>query len=185
MNPINPPALPPGASHSRKIHYIDHALQKWMLIALVLLEVLVLSAAGAILYWRLSLIVDESVYRIHLGDQPSMFSVLLKESMSVLTGLVAANLLALFVADRIWVRYVGGIVLSLRGLLTKSRGLDFTQDADMVQRHKVVALALGWRRQERARLLALRESIEVVVASSSATDDAFRASLLDLRGRLP
>ena len=185
MKPITPALMPPSAPHSRKIHYIDHVLQKWMLIALVTMEVLVFSAAGAVLYWRLGLVVENSLYRIHFGGQPSMFSILLKESLWVLAGLVAVNLLALFVADRIWVRYVRSIVLSLRGLLIKSRGLDFTPDADTVQRHKVVALALGWRRQERARLLALRESTEVVVDSSSATDDAFRASLLAMRGRLP
>ena len=185
MNPINPPSLPPGAPHSRKVHYIDHVLQKWMLIALVVLEVVVLSAAGAILYWRLSLIVDESVYRIHFGGQPSMFSVLLKESLWVLAGLVAVNLLALFVADRIWVRYVRSIVIALSDLLTKSRGLDFRDDADMLQRHKVVSLALGWRRQERARLQRLQRAMETVAAQPSANDDEFRASLLALRGHLP
>lgn len=185
MNPINSPVLLPGPPHSRKIHYIDHVLQKWMLIALVVLEVVVLSAAGAILYWRLSQVVDDTVYRIHFGDQPSMFSVLLKESLWVLAGLVAANLLALFVADRIWVRYVRSIVMSLGALLTKSRDLDFSQDADMLQRHKVVTLALGWRRQERARLQRLQQAIEAAATQPPATEDEFRASLLALRGHLP
>ena len=185
MNPVNPISLPPGAPHSRKVHYIDHVLQKWMLIALVVLEVVVLSAAGAILYWRLSQVVDDSVYRIHFGDQPSMFSVLLKESLWVLAGLVAANLLALFVADRIWVRYVRSIVMSLSALLTKSRDLDFSEDADMRQRHKVVTLALGWRRQERARLQRLQHAIEAAATQPPAPEDEFRASLLALRGHLP
>jgi len=185
MNPINPVALQPGAPHSRKIHYIDHVLQKWMLIGLVVLEVIVLSAAWAILFWRLSQIVDDSVYRIHFGAQPSMFSVLLKESLWVLAGLVAANLLALFIADRIWVRFVRSIVISLRELLTKSRDLDFRDDADLVQRHKVVTLALGWRRQERVRLQRLQHTIESVAAQPSANNDEFRASLLALRGHLP
>ena len=185
MNPINTPPLPPGAPHSRKIHYIDHVLQKRMLIALVVLEVIVLSAAGSILYWRLSQIVDDSVYRIHFDGQPSMFSILLKESLWVLAGLVAANVLALFVADRIWVRYVRSIVIVLRDLLTQSRDLDFRDDADMLQRHKVVSLALGWRSQERARLQRLQRAMETAAAQPLANNDEFRASLLALRGHLP
>ena len=185
MNPINPRSLLPGAPHSRKIHYIDHVLQKWMLIALVVLEVIVLSAAGAILYWRLSQIVDDSVYRIHFDGQPSMFSVLLKESLWVLAGLVAANLLALFVADRIWVRYVRRILSSLRDLLTRSRGLDFRDDVDLPQQHKVVSLALDWRRHERARLQRLHHAMEPVATHLSTNNNEFRTRLLVLREYLP
>jgi len=48
--------------------------------------------------------------------------------------------------SQIWVRYVRGIVISIRDLLSKCRDLNLKDDADMVQRHKLVTLALGWRR---------------------------------------
>ena len=187
MNTLKTSPLPPEPSRQRKIHYIDHVLQKWLLIALVVLEVIVLSVAGLILYLRLNAIVDESLYRIHFDNQPSMFSVLLKESLMILGGLVVANLLALFVADRIWSHYVRSIVLVLRGLLMSSRELDFRADHDVPQRHKVVTLALDWRHAERARHLVLHDLMDVmagVAAQTTASDDEFRASLLAIRQQL-
>lgn len=185
MKHVTPPSSAPGSPHSRKIHYIDHVLQKWLLIALVALEVIVLSVAGGILYWKLSQVADEALYRIHFGQQPSLFSVLLKEAMWVLTGLVTVNLLALFMADRIWVRYVRSIVLSLRDLLAKSRELDFSEDTEMLRRHKVVTLALDWRHHERARLLMMRDLIQAASTDTLATNDEFRDRLLVLRQHLP
>lgn len=174
--------------HHRKIHYIDHVLQKRLLIALVILELIVLSIAGAILYVRLNTIVDESLYRIHFTGQASMFAVLLKESLLILGGLVAVNLLALFAADRIWSHYVDGILLALRGLLSRTRDLDLRDDARVPQRHRVLALALAWRDAERTRHLALRESLEAIerfAAERSLPDAALRAALLAMRLHLP
>lgn len=185
-----PPASSPqaGQPHKRKIHYIDHDLQKWLVIALVVLEVIVLSVAGAILYARLNFVVDESLYRIHLTTETSMFSVLLKESLLILGGMVAANLLALFAADRIWARYVSAILASLREVLARTRDLDLQADMAVPAHHRVLARALAWRSAERARHLALRaslEAIEAAAADAPVSDDEFRARLLALRGHLP
>lgn len=179
--PVSSPQA--GQSHQRKIHYIDHELQKWLVIALVVLEVIVLSMAGAILYARLNVVVDESLYRIHFTTQTSMFSVLLKESLLILAGMVAANLLALFVADRIWAHHVSAILTALRDMLARTRDLDLQADIAVPVRHRVLARALAWRSAERARHLALRESLEAIEAATSNTE--FRAGLLALRAHLP
>lgn len=176
---------PSGRSHQRKIKYIDHALQKWLLVALVVLEVIVLSIAGTILYVRLNAIVDESLYRIHFGGQPSMFSVLLSESMRIIGGMIAVNLLALFVADRIWVYYVRAILGELRRMFACTRVLDFRGDPAIHQRHKVLSLAQDWRRAEKERHVALNQSLEHMATRSSASLVELRADLQDFRGYLP
>lgn len=188
MNTKPASADAPGQAHQRKVHYIDHVLQKRLLIALVALETTVLSLAGAILYFRLNTIVDESLYRIHFASQPSMFSVLLKESLLILGGLVAVNLVALFAADRIWSHYVRSILLSLRSLLSRTRDLDLRADPDLPQRHKVLTLAIDWRRTERARHLALYESLHIVeniAARPAASAAEIRDGLLNFRKHLP
>lgn len=182
---MNNAKLAPHPHNQRKIKYVDHVLQKWLLVALVVLELLVLSAAGAILYFRLNGIVEDSLYRIHFGGQPSMFSILLTESLRIVAGLIAVNLLALFVADRIWARYVRHILEMLRELLTRTRQLDFLTDASTNQRHKVIALALDWRQAERARQQALRQGLAQLSQPSCANNDALRAGLLALRAQLP
>lgn len=188
MNTTPAPAAAPGQAHQRKIHYIDHVLQKRLLIALLALETIVLSVAGAILYFRLNTIVDESLYRIHFAGQPSMFSVLLKESLLILGGLVAVNLVALFAADRIWSRYVRSILLTLRSLLSSTRDLDLRADPDVPQRHKVLTLAMDWRRTERARHLALHEALHIMESSAArpaASAAEIHDGLLKLRKHLP
>lgn len=185
---MNTRPISPAQSRQRKIHYIDQDVQKWLLVSLVVLEVMILSVAGAILYARLNFVAEESLYRIHFTSGPSMFSVLLKESVPILAGMVVANLLALFVANRIWARYVNGIVAALRDLLSRSRDLDLQADPLVPMQHPVLDHALAWRSAERARHLALREALETLekaAANTALSNSEFRACLLALRGHLP
>lgn len=183
----SPAPMPP---HHRKLHYVDHALQKWLLIALVILEVLILAAAGAVLYFRLHGVVEDSLYRVHLAGQPPMLTVLLKESLVILAGLVAVNLLALLVADRIWAHYVGGIVAALRSLLTSVQKLDLREERllHIAPRHEVLSVGLQWHRAERERHLALLESmrdLEQLASQPDASIEDFRAGLLAFSQTLP
>lgn len=187
MSDLPAEPVPAGHSHDRKVKYIDHAIQKWLLIALVVLELTVLSVAGAVLYFRLNAIVEENLYRIHFDNQHSMLSVLLVESLWIIGGMIVVNLLALFAADRIWVRYVNSILADLRRLLSSTRELDFrnASSTDVHQRHEVLALSVAWRKAERARHVALRKSIDLLATQNSSTAEEFRNSLMAVRSQLP
>ena len=187
---ILPKSSTPEQSHQRNVTYIDQALQKWLLVALVALEVLILLGAGAILYFRLDAAVEDSLYRVHLASQPSMLSVLLKESVQIVVGLIAVNLIALLVADRIWARHVRGILGALRIILQSVRDLDLREEtvSEISPRHEILIVGLEWHRTERKRHLALRKSIaalEHMAKQSNTSDDAFRAGLLALCHELP
>lgn len=185
MSKLNDMPAQPGSAHQRKVKYIDHVLQKWLLVALVFLELVVLSVAGAILHFRLDAIVEENLYRVHFEARDSMLSVLMVESAWIVGGMIAVNLLALFVADRIWVRYVNGICADLRRLLTNTRALDLRKDPDVLERHEVLSLAVAWRQAERARHLALHQSIEHLATQNSADPQEYREALLAVRRHLP
>lgn len=187
---ILPKSSTPEQSHQRNVTYIDQALQKWLLVALVALEVLILLGAGAILYFRLDAAVEDSLYRVHLASQPSMLSVLLKESVQIVVGLIAVNLIALLVADRIWARHVRGILGALRIILQSVQDLDLREEtvSEISPRHEILVVGLEWHRTERKRHLALRKSIaalEHMAKQSNTSDDAFRAGLLALCHELP
>lgn len=189
MNTL-PKSSTPAQPHQRSIQYIDQALQKWLLIALVFLEVLILAGAGAILYFRLDAAVEDSLYRVHLAGQPSMLSVLLKESLQIVVGLIAINLLALFAADRIWARHVRNILGALRKLLSSVRDLDLREETvtEISPSHEVLIAGLEWHRTERERHRALRKSIaalERMAKQPDTSDDAFRAGLLAFCHELP
>ena len=185
MNSMNNSKRLPGLSHHRKIKYIDHVLQKWLLLALVVLEVTILSVAGAILYVRLNGIIDDNLYRVHFGGQPSMFMVLLSQSLRIIGGMIAVNLLALFVADRIWAHYVRAILSELRNLFACVRALDFRNRPEVHPRHRVLALAQNWRRVEKDRHLAMLQSFDHMVSRSTTSNEELRADLQAFLGNLP
>lgn len=185
MNAMKNTAQHPYQSHKRTIKYIDHVMQKWLLVALVILEVIVLSLAGAYLYVRLNTIVDESLYRIHFAGQPSIFSILLSESLRIVGGMIAVNLVALLLADRIWCHYVNGVLYVLRSLFERARILDFQTDPDLPHRHKSIALALDWRRVERERHMALLQSLDFLDTLVASSEGEFRDGLLAFRAHLP
>ena len=172
----------------RKIRYIDFRVQKRLLIALVALEVVLLCIAGGALLYRLNIIVDENLYRIHFADQPSMFYVLFSEALQIVGALVAINLVALLIADRIWSHYVNGIMSCLRSLLSRTRELDLRPEAAAPHLHKVLELALAWRETERSRHMALRalaERAESAAGASPVQVAEYRACLLAMREQLP
>ena len=86
----------------RHIHYVDHTLQKWLLLALVVMEAVLVSLAIWALYKALGTIIDEDMYRVHYSASTQLLPLLIKEGSVVLGWMLLANLLALFVADRIW-----------------------------------------------------------------------------------
>lgn len=187
MNTLSQPQHGPV---KRKIHYVDHAIQKWLLVALVTLELLLVGAAVWVLYQQLSAVVEQNLYRIHYSDGQRIFPVLLENSLYVLGGLIAANLAALLVADRIWAHYVNGILRSFKGLMTRTEGLDFLDDGtDITRQHEVIELALAWREAEHARCRKIREEIGGLDASQKYADPEVRekakAALERLRRALP
>lgn len=174
----------------RKIHYVDHTIQKWLLIALVALEVLLVSAALWGLYRELSSVIEQNIYRIHYTDNQRIFPLLLKNSVYVLGAMLAANAAALLIADRIWAYYVNAILRAFSSLMARTGKLDFMDDADSSARqHETVERALAWRKAERIRCRKIREKIGGLESGADFTDpqerEKAKASLAGLLQILP
>ncbi len=185
---MSPQPAASGGRYRRRQHYIDRMLQKRLLIALILLEMLLLCGAGVLLYASLDAIVEENLYRVHFADQPSMFQVLFSEALPIIGGLVAANIVTLFVADRVWAGHVLKIMLNLRSLLLRTKMLDLYADPDVSHKHHVLDRALAWRSAERARhqaLRALAERAQGLASSGDAALDEYRQCLQGMRRQLP
>lgn len=174
----------------RKIHYVDHTIQKWLLIALVALEVLLVCAALWGLYRELSSVIEQNIYRIHYTDNQRIFPLLLKNSVYVLGAMLAANAAALLIADRIWAYYVNAILHAFSSLMARTGKLDFMDDADSSARqHETVERALAWRKAERIRCRKIREKIGGMESGADFTDpqerEKAKASLAGLLQILP
>jgi len=142
----------------RRIHYVDHHIQKWLLIALVVMECVLIALALWALYDALTGIVDENLYRIHFQEGERMFERFIGEAIAILLGIGVLNLLAIIIADRIWAAYVNGIVRRLDALVDDALHLNFTDD-DMVCTHAVLEDAAAWRKAEGMRMRRMRECL--------------------------
>lgn len=168
MSPIPASGDPRRA---RRIHYVDERIQKWLLVALVVIEVILAGAAVALLDWRLSGVVEENLYRVHLAEAEPLLGQLALAAFNVLGVFVAVNAVAVLAADAVWRYHVDSVVTDFMGLIGKTRELDFSPDPEAT-RHEVLALAAAWRSRERARLATIRVQVGRLDAGVSAGNDS-------------
>ncbi len=152
--------MPPRApGNRRRMRLVDHALQKSLLIALVVMEVVVVAVAIWALYRSLGKIVDDNTYRVHFHGSVDVLSQLISEGTPVLASMLAVNFVALLLADRIWAFYVYGILGQLDGLMLAATRRDFSTPPGSAFDHAVLEQALLWREAEAARLSLLRQTL--------------------------
>lgn len=177
---MNQPPFP----NRRRVRLVDHALQKSLLVALVLMETAAVALAIWMLYRALGRIVDENTYRVHFSGGPSISAQLFIEGLRVLGAMLALNLLALFAADRIWAWYVARIVEQLDRLMGASRALDFRPRQQSACQHDVLEQAASWREGKSQRLRKLREDVRRLpeqLPADAAQQTAAAAILQSLR----
>lgn len=161
------------ARRARRIHYVDERIQKWLLVALVVLEVILAGAAVVVLDWRLSGVIERNLYRVHLAEAEPLLGQLTLAAVYVLVAFVAVNVVAVLAADAIWRYYVNSVVHDFMVMIGKTGELDFSPDPEAT-RHEVLALAAAWRVRERARLVAIRVQVGRLDAGVSAISDPWR-----------
>ena len=83
---------PQTKQNRRTIHYVDHTLQRFLLVALVVLETVLAGAAIWALYLSLAEIVEADMYRVHLAQHQQVLPALLGEGMKVLGAMLLDQL---------------------------------------------------------------------------------------------
>lgn len=165
----------------RRIYYVDHTLQKWLLVAMVVLETMLTGFAIWGLYRALGDIVDDNLYRIHLPDESEMLNRFMIEGAKVLIATGVVNLSALIIADRIWAVYVHKIVEGLDKIMFAAQRLDLLPQAGVKRLHAVLDQALRWQRAESLRLRRIRYSVRHLPDRLPDTDEERAAAAAHLK----
>lgn len=147
------------APDRRRTVYVDHNLQKWLLVALVVLECALTGLAIWGLYQALADIVDRYMYRVHFSGDDDMLRDFAIEGAMILIGTGIVNLTAIILADRIWAVYVRSIVRGLDKVMHAAQRLDLRQQRDVRRTHAVLDQVLRWQRSESLRLRRIRHSV--------------------------
>lgn len=181
--------MPQSGSVKRRIVYVDEKVQKGLLVALVTLEVLLVSGTLWVLYVQMGEVVDANLYRVHFSGQPNIYPLLFKTGLIGIGALVAVNIIVLWIATWVWARHVDAIVRPFRELVAKVEALDFSEDQAQEVLHEVVDLALAWRHSKRRILHKLRAEIttlgELGDLSGFEAQRRARATLESIRDQLP
>lgn len=157
--------------HRRRIHYVDESIQKFLLTGLVVLETGLAGGLAWMMFWRLSQIIEDKLYRVHMVDSWSILGQMMHEAIFLLVIFGVANLIALLVVDIIWRHHIYSILNSFKLLMDKTSKLDFTADPEIADRHQVLDLAETQREQERNRLAKIREQLSCLETAMLAAND--------------
>jgi hypothetical protein len=161
MNQISSPQV-----YRRHVHYVDGPIQRPLIAALVLLELVLVAGAIAVANWRLNLVVDESLYRVHITEIGPVWQRLALEAAWILGGFAAINIFCLVFAERLGNRFERQVLHSFRELIHKTEQLDYSSDVDVQNTHQVLSLALAWRQRERSRFVAVRYLTDEIRSAS-------------------
>ncbi|MDO8413154.1 MAG: hypothetical protein Q7S51_05110 [Gallionellaceae bacterium] len=184
---------PASAFNKRHIIYVDHALQKWLLVVLIALEIVLITGTLWMLYLQLTSVVETHLFRAHSAAKPDIYP-LLKTGLIGLSWLIIFNVLSLWIADRIWSRQINSILQPFTELVGKIEQLDFSEVAlhDIAlgaQPHPVIELTHAWRTAERERLRNIRTAIAQLETTGDmttpGTEERTRATLETIRKLLP
>jgi hypothetical protein len=156
-------------TYRRHIFYVDRSIQRPFIAGLVLVEVALVVIAIAVAYWRLNVVIDESLYRVHVTEFGPVWVRLAKEAAWILGAFAAINILVLVIAESVSSRFERLVLEDLGELIRKTEKLDFSADSGDLKTHDVLKLALTWREKERARFGAVRHQLnDLAVAFESA-----------------
>lgn len=173
-------------TYRRHIFYVDRAIQRPLLIGLVLLEVTLLACATWLAYQHFNTVIDESLYRVHITYAGPIWKRLAKEGVWMLALFAVINLLVLMIAEWVWSRRESMVTQSFNQLMLKTSALDFSKDLPVQRTHRVLSLALSWREHERDRFLAVGQEAEQIrtLTSTGARTSDIQESLMTLKSHL-
>ncbi|HAT50901.1 MAG: hypothetical protein HQL07_14160 [Nitrospirae bacterium] len=145
------------------IRYVDYKIQMRMLLALLILELTIISLGLVYLYHRFSTLIDANIYRIHKDTSSDVFTIMLHETGWVVGVSLLVNLVALLIADRLWVNYVRSILMSFGSHADRIADLDFRdQHPNLTNKHKSLDMIQAWSRGERQRALDIRSAVGAI-----------------------
>ena len=163
-------------THERKQHYVDQKIQGQLITALVTLELLLVIGALVYLYLSYNNILELNIYRIHYDPQETQKK-LIDEIVYTVLAMSAINFFALYIAHRLWCKYINRVIYLFHRGLKVIAALDFCEPLNYGQFHEVLFLQAQWQQTEMQRNKQLRALIEQLKQPSSTWDHKEQAEL--------
>lgn len=175
-------AVEKNMQDQRRRRYVDHSLQGSLILGLVLLETLLFCGAMFYIYQAMHQAIEAQLYSAH-PHGPSILQLLLVQLGRILPWLIVANLVAVWLANRLWARCLGRVIGRLTRLLERVGGLDLRLPREKAGGHEVCELGRRWLTLERERQLRLRAAFTAL--EQAEVGPPRRQALEEMRRLLP
>jgi len=161
------PRLEPEGQRSSS--YVDGRIQGRLVAAILLFEVLLITAGMLFLYYDLNQVIEDQLFRVHPGRQEGQ-PILVQHLMLVIPAIVAANVMLVALIEWLWSGYISKIIWPLRHALEAFAMLDFRHRPAPVVQHEVLDKTGDWIQDERLRCAQLRQLVEELDAGMDVSD---------------
>jgi len=147
--------------NKRHNHYINPAIQKRLMISLVIAELVLITLALLWLYIDLDQLIENNMFKIHILNTLSAEFVITRLTKAAVV-LLAVNILIASAIVRYWKNYITQIVAPLVEVSNAIQQLDFTVTPQIGVPHEAADIAIQWLRREKKHLLQIRQCIETL-----------------------
>lgn len=144
--------------NKRHIHYINPAIQNRLIFSLLIIEIILISTAVFWIYIDISLLIEESMFRVHIQQTLTIGSFVTHLLQASLV-LLAVNISIASIIVWYWKSYVKSITSPLSNVANSIKNLDFTAKPSITVQHDVSLIALKWLEREKNKYSTLREQL--------------------------
>jgi len=164
----------PKIKYRRKKKYLSHKIQGSLLIAMVILELILISSALVYLYFAFNEILEQQIFSIHRTQQENTFNLMLLELVKTVLVLSMVNIIALLTAHVLWSKYVKFVINAFRNELNLIAKFMLYKTNNKDQKlHEVIEKLDKWEELEISRckkLLVLIRNLKAQVDAPETKD---------------
>ncbi|MBC8210533.1 MAG: hypothetical protein H8E21_05645 [Gammaproteobacteria bacterium] len=139
-------------SERRKQLYTDREIQGYLLLALIIMELVLVGLLLFFMYQGIDQIIEQQLYQIHRKGADSSWVSIFMLTGWMMGGFLLVNLIALYLANVIWGRYIRKTVTDFSKRLDKLQRRDFSNsEQDAENSHRMIDLMDQWLLKEKNR----------------------------------
>jgi len=145
--------------NKRHIHYINPAIQKRLMISLIIAELILISLALLWLYIDLDQLIENNMFKIHILNTLSAEFVITRLTKAAVVLLTVNTLIASAIVWY-WKNHITQVIAPLVEVTNAIQQLDFTVTPQISVPHETGDIAIQWLHREKKHLLQIRQCIE-------------------------
>lgn len=142
----------------RHLHYINPAIQKRLMISLIIAELILISLTVFWLYIDMDTLIENNMFKIHIQETLSTEFFIIRLTKAAVVLLIVNALVASTIVWY-WKNYIKQIITPLVEVSDSIQRLDFSITPHISIPHETGDIAIQWLQREKEQLSEIRQCI--------------------------